>query len=66
MAYKPNGVLEWIATLLVILGSLNWLFVAFGFNLLEFALNGLWLRTAYILIGISGIYCLYMLWKSNN
>ena len=60
------GSLYWIATVLVIIGALNWGLVGFfNWNLVD-ALLGSWpavARTVYALVGLAGVYELVMLFK---
>lgn len=52
----------WIATILVIVGALNWLLVGlFSFNLVDaiFGAGSTLSRIVYILVGVSGLYEIY-------
>ncbi len=51
-----------IAFILVIIGALNWLLVAFNFNLVDWALGagGTLAKIVYILVGISAILLIIM------
>jgi hypothetical protein len=53
--------IEWVAWVFVVLGALNWGFVAlFKFNLVEMILGtGSLSMLVYVLVGLSG---LFMLW----
>ena len=52
-----------IALLLLIIGGLNWLLFAFGFNLVEALFGDSIIATLiYILVGLSAIYMLYPLY----
>ena len=62
-------VLDWIAIILLIVGGLNWGLVgAFDFNLVTFLFGSIaWLvKTVYILVGLSGVYSIYSLYKLSN
>lgn len=55
--------LDWFALVLVVIGALNWGLVVFNFNLVT-ALFGSWswlVKTIYTLVGLSGLYMIYML-----
>jgi len=61
-----NDPLTIIAMLLTIIGGINWLLVAFGFNLVE-ALFGpvgasIITKVVYIIVGLAAIYLLYPLY----
>lgn len=61
-----NDPLTIIALLLAIIGGINWLLVAFGFNLVE-ALFGpvatsVITKLAYIIVGLAAIYLIYPLY----
>ena len=60
-------VLDKIALLLVIVGALNWGGIGlFGFNTVAFLFGSLtWLaRIIYTLVGLAGIWCIMLLFKS--
>jgi uncharacterized membrane protein YuzA (DUF378 family) len=52
------NVLDIVALVLVIVGGLNWLLVAFNFNLVTLLFGSMpWLvTTVYVLVGLSAIY----------
>lgn len=54
--------LDWIAWILVVVGALNWGFVgAFKYNLVEMIFGmGTLANWVYILVGVSGLYFLWM------
>ncbi|PIR44225.1 DUF378 domain-containing protein [Candidatus Wolfebacteria bacterium CG10_big_fil_rev_8_21_14_0_10_31_9] len=54
---------KWIATLLIVIGAINWGLVgAFDFNIVETIFGaGVVSRGIYILVGISGLYSITML-----
>lgn len=56
--------LDWIALILVIIGALNWGLVGLGYNLVE-GLFGVGTLTTiiYILVGLSGIYTIFLATK---
>lgn len=61
-----NDPLTIIALLLTIIGGINWLLVAFGFNLVE-ALFGsvatsIITKLVYIIVGLAAIYLIYPLY----
>jgi uncharacterized membrane protein YuzA (DUF378 family) len=47
-----------IAFILLVIGGLNWLLFAFGWNLVSaiFVAGSVWSNTVYILIGLSAIW----------
>lgn len=55
-----------ISAILLIVGGLNWLLVAFGINLVEAIFGNvatsLLTRLVYILVGLAAIYMLYPLY----
>jgi uncharacterized protein len=55
-----------ISAILLIIGGLNWLLVAFGINLVEaifgIAATSILTRLIYILVGLAAIYMLYPLY----
>lgn len=52
---------DWIAIVLVVVGGLNWLLFAFGYNLVEAIFGTSILATiVYVLVGISAIYLAYI------
>lgn len=60
---KKMSTVDWIAWTLVVVGALNWGFVAVAkLNLVEVVLGGstALMQVVYILVGLSG---LYQLWK---
>ncbi len=61
-----NDPLTIIALVLAIIGGINWLLVAFGFNLVE-ALFGpvatsVMTKLVYIIVGLAAIYLIYPLY----
>ncbi len=61
-----NDPLTVIALVLAIIGGINWLLVAFGFNLVE-ALFGavntsIITKLVYIIVGLAAIYLIYPLY----
>jgi hypothetical protein len=62
---KLNTV-DWLATILVIVGGLNWGLVgAFDFNLVEalFGEKSALSRIVYVLVGLSALYMIYVATK---
>jgi uncharacterized membrane protein YuzA (DUF378 family) len=58
-----RSTVDWIARILVVIGALNWGLAIFGVNVVEW-LSISWLITlVYALVGISGLYELYKLFK---
>jgi len=64
------GVLQRIALLLVIIGAINWGLIGFfQFNLVSAIFGGLSTmpeRIVYGLVGLSGLYCITLLFKSSE
>jgi len=58
------------AVILANIGAINWGLVALKFNLVEWLANLVMLPVLaliiYILVGISGVYCLYKLFKKKK
>jgi len=54
--------LEWIAVILVIVGSINWGLAALNWNLVDaiFGVGGTVSQVIYILVGLSGIYMIFI------
>lgn len=48
--------LHMIAFILLVVGGLNWLLVAFGYNLVDMILGPSIAMLVYILVGLSAIY----------
>ena len=62
---KLNG-LDWIALILVIIGALNWGLVGIvGLDLVAALGSGV-ARVVYILVGLAGIYTIYLALKSGK
>lgn len=60
------NMLDWIAFVLVIIGSINWGLVGlFKFNLVEAILGSIPILATivYVLVGISGLYMIYFIRK---
>lgn len=53
--------LHWVSFILVIIGGLNWLLVAFNYNLVDtiFGAGSFLARLVYILVGLSAIYLIF-------
>ena len=62
--------LDWTALTLVIIGALNWALIGFfKFDLVATLFGGMesWVsRIVYVLIGLSGLYCLSLYGKLND
>ena len=63
-----KNALDWIAGILVIIGALNWGLMAINssWNVVEMVL-GSWpvvMRIVYGLVGLSGLYAIYMMVKN--
>lgn len=59
---EDKNAIEWITSILVIVGAINWGLVgAFQFDLVMTLLGGMpWLMNlVYILVGLSGLYMIY-------
>jgi len=65
----PKNVLEWIASILVVIGGLNWGLVgALNFNLVDtvFGSGSMIGKIVYILVGVSALYGLFFLFKKQG
>ena len=60
MAEKMST-MDWVAFTLVIVGALNWLLVAFNFNLVNLLFGTIPMleKLVYVLVGISALYMVY-------
>ena len=57
IVFLPMKALHIIAFVLLIIGGLNWLLVAFGFNLVSYLFGmGTLTMIIYLLVGLSAIY----------
>jgi uncharacterized membrane protein YuzA (DUF378 family) len=59
---KLNG-LDWLALALIIIGAINWGLVGlFGFDLVAaiFGAMGVMSRLIYVLVGLSGLYLIFV------
>jgi len=55
--------LDWVAIILLIVGALNWLLIGlFSFNLVEmiFGTMSLISRIIYVVVGLGGLYAIFM------
>ena len=62
-------VLDIIALILVIIGAINWLLIGlFNFNLVDtlFGTMSIISRIVYILVGISGLWCIKALFSTDE
>ncbi len=59
------NVLDWIAFVLVVIGSVNVGLTALGFNVIDMIIGSIAIlaKIVYILIGLSGLYLIYMIRK---
>lgn len=58
---KIDNPLMWIASILVVIGALNWgLIGAFGFNLVAIIPSDFIVRTVYVLVGLSALLLIVM------
>lgn len=59
------NILDWIAFVLVVVGSVNWGLTALGWNIVEMILGSIpiLLKIVYILVGLSGLYMIYFIRK---
>mgnify|MGYP001607238153 CR=1 FL=1 len=65
----PKNALEWIASILVVIGGVNWGLVgALNFNLVDtiFGVGSVAVRIVYILVGVSALYGLFFLFKKQE
>ncbi len=65
----PKNVFEWIATVLVVIGGLNWGLVGgLDFNLVDtvFGAGSVVGRIVYILVGVSALYGIFFLFKKQQ
>lgn len=59
-----KNVVDWIALVLAIVGSINWGLTAFGFNVVEKVLgSGALANIVYYLVGLAGLYLIYYVTK---
>lgn len=57
---KTRLAIDWTASTLMIIGSLNWGFVALGTNLVEIGFGtGLFTSLVYGLVGLSAVWALF-------
>ena len=65
----PKNVLEWIASILVVIGGLNWGLVGgLDFNLVDtvFGSGSMLAKIVYILVGVSALYGIFFLFKKQQ
>ena len=61
---EAMGWIDLIAKVLVIIGALNWgLFGIFGMNLVAYLPMALLQTIVYVLVGLSGLWMIYSLYK---
>lgn len=61
-----KSVIDWIVGILVIIGAINWGLVGvFNWNLVEaiFGIGSVLTMIIYILVGLSGLWMIYLLFK---
>ncbi len=61
-----KGILDWIATILVVIGGINWGLVGlFDLDLVETILGSIPIlqKIVYILVGLSALYMIYYMAK---
>ena len=56
-----KNIVDWIALVLVIAGGLNWMFFAFGYNLVDALLGkgSILAQLVYLLVGAAAVYMIY-------
>ncbi len=56
-----KNIVDWIALVLVIVGGLNWMFFAFGYNLVDALLGkgSILAQLVYLLVGAAAVYMIY-------
>jgi hypothetical protein len=56
-----KNIVDWIALVLVIIGGLNWMFFAFGYNLVDALLGkgSILAQLVYLLVGAAAVYMIY-------
>jgi len=59
------SVLDWIALVLVIVGGLNWGLMAFDSNLVTAIFGGI-ASWVYVLVGLAGLYMIWLATKLNK
>ena len=60
MVKQMSGV-DWVATVLVIVGAVNWGLAIWGVNLVEFLSVSWLIKLVYALVGLSGLWLIYKL-----
>ena len=60
-----KNVVDWIALVLAIVGSINWGLTAFGFNVVNQVLGSFPAleNIVYYLVGLAGLYLIYFVTK---
>lgn len=59
-----KSVLDWIAYVLVIIGAVNWGLVGIaGLDLVKLLQVDLLIKVVYILVGLAGLYLIYLVAK---
>ena len=63
-----KSVVDWIASILVIIGGLNWGFVRFfNYNVVDslFGITSVVSTVIYALVGLAALWMIYLLTKGN-
>jgi len=65
MAKAKMSVLEWVVYILVVIGAINWGLAIWNVNLVTLILGAvpILVTIVYALVGLSGLYMLYKLFK---
>ncbi|MBI2667844.1 DUF378 domain-containing protein [Candidatus Woesearchaeota archaeon] len=60
-----KNVVDWIALVLAIVGSINWGLTAFDFNVVELVFGSFpaLVNIVYYLVGLAGLYLIYYVTK---
>ena len=60
-----KNVVDWIALVLAIVGSINWGLTAFDFNVVELVFGSFpaLVNIVYYLVGLAGLYLIYFVTK---
>lgn len=60
---QNRGTVDYIAAILVIIGAINWGLAIWGVNLVTFLQIGWLINLVYALVGLSGLWLLYDLFR---
>lgn len=59
-----KSIIDWVASVLIIIGAVNWGLIGVGAgNLIENLIGGIAADIIYILVGLSGLWAIYLLTK---